>query len=90
MHAARVTFVGPSNQPIRMGGTFQKLATVRSSRLQLHHAYESLSLAPPQYQILLVRARTYLVTVQFPQEVVRSDRRARGGAPHGKKYYYRY
>ena len=38
-------------------------------------------------EILLVRARAYQVTLQFPEEVVRSDRRARGGgALHGKKY----
>jgi hypothetical protein len=30
--------------------------------------------------VLLVRARAYQVTVQFPKEVVRSDRRARAVA----------
>jgi hypothetical protein len=38
------------------------------------------SLAPPHREILLVRARAYQVTVQFPKKVVRSDRRARAAA----------
>ena len=53
---------------------------VGSSRLQLHRASKSLSLAPPHRAILLVRARAYQVTVQFPKEVVQSDRRARAAA----------
>ena len=63
-----------------MGGTFQQLATVGSSRLQLRHACKSLSLAAPHRPILLVRARAYQVTVKFPKEVVRSNRRARAAA----------
>ena len=63
-----------------MTGTFQKYRTLRSSRLQVHHVCESLSLAAPQRPILLVRARAYQATVQFPKELVRSDRRARAAA----------
>ena len=65
-----------------MGGTFEKYLTVGSSRLQLHHACESLSLAAgaPHRQLLLGRARAYQATVQFPKEVVKSDRRARAAA----------
>ena len=65
-----------TNQPIRMGGTFQQYRTVWRSQLQLHHACESLSLALPHRAILLVRARAYEVTAQFPKELVRSYRRA--------------
>ena len=75
-----------------MGVTSQQYLPEWSSRLQLHHECESftLSLAAPLGEILRVRARAYQVTAQFPKEVVRSDRRARGGALHGKfsSYYY--
>jgi hypothetical protein len=69
-----------------MRGTFQQYRPVWSSRPQLHHACKSLSLTPPRRAILLVRAKAYQVTVQFPKEVVRSDRCSRGDPLHGKKY----
>jgi hypothetical protein len=46
----------------------------------VHHACESLSPEPPHRRLLLVRARAYQVAVQFPKELVRSDRRARAAA----------
>jgi hypothetical protein len=70
-----------------MRNFFQQLSTVGSSRLQLHHARKSLSPEPPHHRLLLVRARAYRVTVGFPQNVVRSDRRARVATrAQGKKY----
>ena len=69
-----------TNKPIFMGGTFQQYLPEWSSRLQLHRACKSLSLASLLGEILRVRARAYQVTVQFPKELVRSDRRARAAA----------
>jgi hypothetical protein len=66
--------IGPRPYTITIYGDGAELAATASSCRQ------SLSLAAPQCQILLVRARAYKVTVQFPKEVVRSDRRARAAA----------
>jgi hypothetical protein len=43
---------------------------------------------PPHRRVLRVRARAYQATVQFPKEVVRSDRCARAAARavHGNKF----
>ena len=43
-------------------------------------SYTVYVVAPHRCPILLVRARAYQVTEQFPKELVRSDRRARAAA----------